>query len=518
VSVIIQGVNDGPVAAPDEAGISEDAGPDTVQGSLLDNDIDVDQSDALTVTALQGATDNNSSPTLTAVGQYGTLVINKTDGAYTYTLDNTKLGVQALSEGEVVADVFTYTSSDTHGASSTSTLTINITGKNDPPVARDDQLGGGGNGGAIAVYPSTDASQAFNVVNDLQSLGVFESVVLLNGQESLTTLSSYDAILVYQNSTASFPEFGNTLAAYVDGGGGLVATTFLWQFPEASNHGALSNGYLPFENYFGNYSFSTLGTYDANSPIMQGVTSLTGHYRDLVSLSSDATLVASWADGFPLVAIDSSGVVGIALFPNDAFGNLSGDYLTLFGNALSFVAGGDAVIENQSFTFQASRLLTNDTDVDGDTLSVTMVQGAAVGIVTATAHGTVVLNANGTITYNPNVNYSGADSFTYTISDGNGGTATATVRLTIASVNDAPVLDLDTSRDGSGFSAEVEANGDQIPIALAPDISDADDTTIESATITLTDGADGDAFFASVESLNALGSQLPARREARAHR
>src|SRR5204863_2820389 len=41
-------------------------------------------------------------------------------------------------------------------------------------------------------------------------------------------------------------------------------------------------------------------------------------------------------------------------------------------------------------------------------------------------HGTATSHPDGTITYTPAANYDGADSFTYTISDGHGGTATAT--------------------------------------------------------------------------------------------
>ncbi len=66
----------------------------------------------------------------------------------------------------------------------------------------------------------------------------------------------------------------------------------------------------------------------------------------------------------------------------------------------------------------------NDLDADGDTLSITNV-GTAL-------HGTAVANANGTITYTPTVNYVGTDSFTYTVSDGKGGTDTATVNITVA--------------------------------------------------------------------------------------
>ena len=46
---------------------------------------------------------------------------------------------------------------------------------------------------------------------------------------------------------------------------------------------------------------------------------------------------------------------------------------------------------------------------------------------TVPAHGTATVNADGTVTYAPAANYNGADSFSYTIGDGNGGTATATV-------------------------------------------------------------------------------------------
>ncbi|MCA0940874.1 tandem-95 repeat protein [Salipiger pacificus] len=63
----------------------------------------------------------------------------------------------------------------------------------------------------------------------------------------------------------------------------------------------------------------------------------------------------------------------------------------------------------------------NDTDVDGDDLTVTGVGDAS--------NGTVTLNADGTVTYTPNEGHSGADSFTYTIDDGHGGTDTGTVTV-----------------------------------------------------------------------------------------
>src|SRR5207244_3917565 len=70
----------------------------------------------------------------------------------------------------------------------------------------------------------------------------------------------------------------------------------------------------------------------------------------------------------------------------------------------------------------------NDTDSDNDTLTVTSVSLPSNGIAT--------VNLDNTVTYAPLLGYSGPDSFTYDVSDGNGGTATATVSVL---VNDPPV-------------------------------------------------------------------------------
>ncbi|MBL6456962.1 cadherin-like domain-containing protein [Belnapia sp. T6] len=95
--------------------------------------------------------------------------------------------------------------------------------------------------------------------------------------------------------------------------------------------------------------------------------------------------------------------------------------------------------EDTGIVIQASTLLANDSDPDGDDLVITGVGGAT--------HGSVVVSADKqTITYTPDANYFGAAEFSYTVSDAIKGasandllTATAKVGLTIAAVNDAPV-------------------------------------------------------------------------------
>jgi dTDP-4-dehydrorhamnose 3,5-epimerase-like enzyme len=86
--------------------------------------------------------------------------------------------------------------------------------------------------------------------------------------------------------------------------------------------------------------------------------------------------------------------------------------------------------EDQNVTID---VLQNDSDIDGDTLTVS--------IVTNPANGTIALNSDNTITYTPNSNYNGSDQFTYQIDDGNDGNATASVTIDINSINDAPTID-----------------------------------------------------------------------------
>ncbi|UWQ90544.1 tandem-95 repeat protein [Rhodobacteraceae bacterium M382] len=75
-------------------------------------------------------------------------------------------------------------------------------------------------------------------------------------------------------------------------------------------------------------------------------------------------------------------------------------------------------------------VLANDTDIDGDILTV---------LTASAANGTVNVESDNTLTYTPNLNFNGRDQITYMISDGNGGTDTGFVGVTITPVNDDPI-------------------------------------------------------------------------------
>jgi len=88
------------------------------------------------------------------------------------------------------------------------------------------------------------------------------------------------------------------------------------------------------------------------------------------------------------------------------------------------VAKDDAAATEQGQAIVV-KVLANDWDVDGDAFHVASV--------TQPDNGSATINKGETVAYTPAPGFSGTDSFTYTITDGNGGTATATVRITVIS-------------------------------------------------------------------------------------
>ena len=98
------------------------------------------------------------------------------------------------------------------------------------------------------------------------------------------------------------------------------------------------------------------------------------------------------------------------------------------------VAKDDAVATNEDVPVSGNAL-NNDADSDGDALTAALLGGPS--------HGNLEFAADGSYTYAPAANFSGADSFTYQLSDGLALSGVATVNLAVAPVNDAPVAEDD---------------------------------------------------------------------------
>lgn len=148
------------------------------------------------------------------------------------------------------------------------------------------------------------------------------------------------------------------------------------------------------------------------------------------------------------------------------------------------VADRVATDEDTALRIEPETLLANDADADGDDLSVVAVGSAQGGAVTRDADG---------IVFTPEADFAGLASFVYTIDDGTGRTATATVEVEVAPVNDLP-----EPRDDrlEGVVEDVALEID-VETLLANDVDiDGDDLGIVSVsdalagTATLTAGGD----------------------------
>ncbi len=107
-------------------------------------------------------------------------------------------------------------------------------------------------------------------------------------------------------------------------------------------------------------------------------------------------------------------------------------------------------------------VLANDTDVDGDTLTITAVTAPVDSLQparTAGVAGTVTVGGVRVIRFTPATNYTGEARFSYTLSDGQGGTDTASAAVTVNPANDAPTALADTYTLAEDGSLSVPAGG-----------------------------------------------------------
>ena len=126
---------------------------------------------------------------------------------------------------------------------------------------------------------------------------------------------------------------------------------------------------------------------------------------------------------------------------SDGNGNIDTNTVTVTVSAVNDapIAAAGLLVGDQDTTFSGS---VNAIDEDGDTLTFAIGANAS--------NGTATVATNGTVNYTPNANFVGSDSFTFSVSDGNGGTDTETVDITVNTVE--PELILDEGDTGDDLS------------------------------------------------------------------
>jgi VCBS repeat-containing protein len=158
-----------------------------------------------------------------------------------------------------------------------------------------------------------------------------------------------------------------------------------------------------------------------------------------------------------------------------------------------------------------------DSDPDGDPLTASLVSGPL--------HGTLGLNADGSFTYTPfdepASNFADADSFTYQVSDGKGGTDTATVSITVTpdATNEPPVNSVPGSQttgqdiplvfsegNGNCILLRDDAGGNAIELTLTA--TNGTVTLAGTTGLSITGGADGSATVTVQGSLTDINNAL----------
>ncbi|MCA0973494.1 VCBS domain-containing protein [Halomonas denitrificans] len=410
ITITIEGANDAPVGVDDNAvaiekgGVANATGGQDGKGNVLDNDTDVDAfGETKVVTGIRngdtilgsfvdvgGATDIE--------GEYGILTINP-DGSYTYVIDDTVPAVEALASGDTLSETFTYRVTDALGLDGAAVLTITIRGAQDAPIATDNSTS--------AQAPSTDGSTA-----------------AVDGRGNLITDNDGDEV--------------DSDVDTVDQGALRVA---------GIRAGSESAG----------GSLSVVGSAGASVNGMYGrlIVTADGGYRYVVDGANTAVQALAVGDTlnetFTYQVRDSAGNTDLAELVVTVVG--ANDPPTLVADkAVAVEAGGTA--NGTLGTDPSGNVLTNDSDVDGQAITVDQVRFAtttvSAGQALAGRFGTLTLNSDGSYSYvvdnsNPQVealrtaNDTLTDVFIYRAVDPLGATTSARLTITIEGRDDAPV-------------------------------------------------------------------------------
>jgi VCBS repeat-containing protein len=382
--------NNPPVAVNDSYSVSGNTILTVAAPGVLGNDTDVN-GDTLTATRL-------TNP------MHGTLVFN-TNGSFTYT----------PTTGYVGADSFTYLANDTQVNSNTATVYLTVTAVNHAPVA------------VIDTY-STNEDTALTMaasgvlVNDTDADGDTLTAALVNGV-------AHGALTLNSNGSFTYT-------------------------PAANFNGSDSFTYRAYDGKaYSNTATVTITVNAVNDPPVAVNNTYSTNEDTALALAAPGVLVNDTdVDGDTLTAalIDSVAHGTLTLNSNGSFNytpitNYNGadsfTYRAYDGKAYSIatvtimvnavndppvaVADTYSVAGNTILAVAATGVLSNDTDVDGDTLTAALVNGVAYGVLT--------LNSNGSFTYTPASGYVGADSFTYQAKDNTANSNTVTVSITVTS-------------------------------------------------------------------------------------
>ncbi|MBI3496133.1 MAG: tandem-95 repeat protein [Proteobacteria bacterium] len=487
VTVDLTGTNDGPTVSVRDVTTADDH--TAIGGSAVGSDTDV--GDKLTYALVDG--NGNHVGSLTT--DHGTVSIDTATGEYTFT----PAGDSALGVGQSLPDSFKVVAIDNNGAvSDPSTVNVTITGSNDGP--------------SVTVHDVTTTDDHTAISGSAAGSDVDTGDTLTyalvdadgNHVSSLTTEHGTVSIDAATGEYTFTPVGDSALAA-----GETLPDSF--QVVSIDNHGAASAASTVHVTIDGANDSATISGTAAGSVSENGGTASgqlnvadVDHGQAHVQASTVET-----AEGTFTIGTDGQWNFAVNAANADVQGLAEGEHLTKSfevksadGTATQTVTveitganDGPTISGHTNATatdhggVTAGHVAASDVDTH-DTLTYSFGANADGSPITSvvTDHGTVSIDAaTGDYTFTPNAGAASlaegakvTDSFTVTVSDGHGGTATTQVGVDITGSNDGPVFGAVSGGTGlestsaaptvvTGHLGATDVDGDSLTYAVAAD-------------------------------------------------
>lgn len=466
VTVNVKGTDDTPELTLGKVLSVREGDADAVGDTAVGFDKDIADQGHLTYSF---GKDADGNPLTEITNEYGTFTIDPTTGAYTFTLDNTSETVLKMAAGRLYETSINVTVTDTSGLSDTKELVVNIEGTNTAPVITS------GEHGVIIANPAP-------LVED-------GGVSKVTGQVTAREYDEGDHVVAFK--------FVNDKGELVDSLTGKYGTISI--------------------DKDGNYTY----TFNNGQAQHLGAGEMAAEHFNVVAVDTYGAQTTTPSD--LQIQIQGTNDAPVITSPTPVLN-------------LTELASGQAEITG-TITFNDADKKADGTFYDTHTFSVRPAGAAEAenGAAAEGKYGTLTIDEHGNYKYTLTsdalgVGERGTETFTVTVDDGRGGTATQTITVNLTGTNDAPVITESHTYNGTTGSfiftdADVKADGsfyDTHSFAISVD-GKAHGVTLDSTgthgtvtidglgTFELTQGHGGNwhyAFTASPEAIAgaALGS------------
>jgi hypothetical protein len=400
----------------------------------------------ITVNVLANDTDPEDAPlTISTVSSLTGAKVEIVNGQVKYTPKSRFYGT----------DYFSYTIKDNRNLTSSATVTVNVNPRdNHPPVAVDD-----------SVNTNYQTEKTINVkINDSDPDGDALTIIFNQPLNGAVRFNSNKSQVIYTpNSGYSGVDTFTYQVADIDGVSSNTATVTVTVGPRPNKAPiAVSDAQTTLENTSQTIDVTANDSDPDRDTVnvfkIQGTNKVSNAYPETTQPNTWITLKSGAKVKFdgnnqviynPDGAFDSmkTGETKIDTFKyfiSDGYGKEHSATVTMTIQGVTPNTVPTAANDSPSTNEDAAIVINvkaNDTDADGDTLTITKINGTDVQVgnrVNLSNGSFLTLNNDSTITYNPNHKFdslnnqqTGTETFTYTISDGRGGIASATVTVTI---------------------------------------------------------------------------------------